>query len=305
MKLTRRAVLGGMASPLLVKPAMGLMRGTAAPPPPAAAAWGYTTRNFFDDFTAIGSIDQNNTAAAGYQWYPHNAWPNAVNDTDNGNIWRTASPTPAGAISVSGSVLTLATDASTFSQGLNTAVANGAGYLGRTFTNGFYIEVIAAFDPSVQFGGSWPGWWTVAVEFLLGTNSTFGEMDIFEPLPQGGSVVAPVHSIHLWVISGGHHTDTLMNANSLSLGAVDFNTMHTYGMLWVPAAKNAGTGLNQFYFDNTHITSVDLSYAAASTFGTAVDNQHFPVIISAGLNWPARIDRVSVWQQSSLDMTTH
>jgi hypothetical protein len=272
--------------------------------PAPAAAWGYNTRNFVDDFTSISTIDQNDTAGAGFLWWPHNAWPNAVDDTDNGNIWRTASPTPSSAISISGSVLTLSTDASTFSEGLNTAVTNGADYRGRTFANGFYFEVIAAFDPAAQAGGSsWPAWWTSAIEFMLGTNSTFGELDVFEAIPQGGSAINTVQTDHLWSISGGHQTDTIVNSPSLSLGAVDYTQFHTYGLLWVPASKNAGTGLVQFYFDGTHIASTDFSYTSGGAFSNAVDSQHFPAIIGTGVNWPTRFDKVSVWQQSSADMT--
>lgn len=270
--------------------------------PAAAAAQGYNRIVFHDDFSSIGTIDTSNTRAAGFNWYLRTAWSKSVFTN-----WRTFSDTNPAFVSVSGGVLTL----SNTSQPNITLVSAaesplGSGFVGTVVGGGMYVEVVASFNPALSVSpsdASWPAWWTMAVEGLLGFNFNVMELDFYEAFPGTGQIFSEL-SEHQWAGLGTN----LVNTNTApTWTAPTFTSMNNYGYLLVPSTKNAGTGLMSHFINGTSIPSVDVTYSktAPATPGASPSNpnglfflsdtQHFPIILTAGTNVPVMIDRVTVW----------
>lgn len=278
--------------------AAALQTATTTVPAPAQL-WSFANRTFFDDFASISTIDTANTKAAGFNWYVNNAWPNA------GSPWTTATATQAGDISVSNSVLTLATDRSTFGETLNTAVSavNANSYLGTVFTGGAYFETRFKFNPATALlaDASWPAFWSTAVEYMAQNAAHFGEMDFIEAVPTGTGTVSMNSATLDWTSGSNNHS-----SNTTGLVAADAN-WHTYGRLWVPASLNSGTGLLKTYIDGVLVATVQYSatggaspaFSPSNPNGVAsiIDSQHFPIILGAGPSWSVQIDYVAVWQR--------
>lgn len=273
--------------------------------PADAIAFGMINRKFFDDFTTSSTIDLADSRGPGFNWYVHNAWPHAAFP------WVTASPTLSSSISVSGGVLTIATDASGFGECLNTAVTanNAQGYNGTVFSGGFYAEARISFDPTLSQTtfASWPAFWMTASQFLTSNVSEFGEFDVFEAIsdPMTDGVVSMGFTLHDWKVN---------NTRPVPIGSTTGQPsgFHTYGILWVPAVYNGGTGLVEAFYDGklisspvTTITNYSSTSGAVPAFvpvnpvGTfsIVDSQSFPIILGCGPNWPMSVDYVAVYQR--------
>lgn len=269
----------------------------AASAPAPAQAFGFNTRTFFDDFNSLATIDTTNSKSAGFNWYVNNAWPNA------GSPWNTAASTQAGDLSVSNSVLTIATDRSGFGQGINTAVSTGgSNYAGTTFSGGAYFECRFKFNPATALGAdtSWPAFWSSPVEYTAQNTSHFVELDFIEAIPSGTGTVNVNSATIDW--NAGSNTST----RTSGLMDQDAN-WHTYGRLWIPASLNGGVGLQQTYIDGVLVASVRYSATGGATppfspsnpngVVSTADNHHYPIILGAGPSWSVQIDYVAVWQR--------
>jgi len=70
---------------------------------------------------------------------------------------------------------------------------------------------------------------------------------------------------NIYQINSGNPVTGYGNSNNqINIpGPPDFTQYHTYGVLWVTAANNGGTGYVKFYFDNTLYTTVQYSQNGA------------------------------------------
>lgn len=278
--------------------------------PAAAADAGYDTLSFWDDFSTL-SVDVNNTAADGFNWYmqqyKYGTYPTPTGYT-----------LPASSASVKGSILTFYfTEAQKVpNYCLSSAGWNSErGFYGRTLDNtGFYIEARMAYNPALSTVGHdhFPAFWLMD-QGVLQHNAEGGnytgdvredELDIIEAWP-GNGTVTPIYVD--WEYRNGVATASNTNTN-LGVPTVDAN-YHTYGLLWVPMSRNSGTGLIKRYVDGVHIAGGDVSYTAngiSSQAGSGaltgwlsgLDNTEHGLImfIQAGPDWPVYVDYVQVWQ---------
>jgi hypothetical protein len=317
--IARRELIKGIGASILSAPAIiGTARGSAlggfdvgvvsgATPAPAAA-WGYRCA-YFDGFDSLATVDVNGTNAPGFNAYTTNIWP-AANEV----FFCDGTLVPASAFTISDSVLTINDASSEATEALIMSVApNGSGYNGMAFGPGAYFE--ARIKTGVPGGGGssgdWPAYWTWPVESLLDTKSSFGEIDIFEQFAGGGALEFHTHA---WELSGAACAASAIVNNDYSNGNLTItDDFHTYGFLWVPMAKNGGTGLVYRYFDGQLMDgtggTVDrrLTYTSSSvtqngqgTFSDTVlaslDATHLFPIIGTGGNWPVAVDYWGVWQ---------
>ncbi len=275
-------------------------------PTDVAASGIVTSRTFFDDFNSISTIDTADTGAAGFNWYVHRKWPNAASPFGNWAGITTQSATPAGDISIGSSLLTLS-DYPGGSTGLviQSAVANGAGYIGHAFGGGGYFEVSMAFNPALALSAdpSWPAIWTTSVEFFVGSATRFAEPDIFEGFPSGNGFITSIMALHDWDNIGLVNYKQEFDNN---VGSPTFTSQHRYGMWWIPASKNGGTGIIRRYFDGVFVgqTSYSTTAGGSPAFDngnpngvmSVIDGQHLVLNLSCGPSWPAIFDYVSVYQ---------
>src|SRR5258708_15476991 len=149
------------------------------------AIWGFDQLTFFDEFRSLSTVDVDDTRAPCFNWYVHNAWPNST--AANGSPWPKAAATRSGDLSISKSGLTIGTDRSGFGEGIATAVASGDGFIGTTFSGGFYAEVSFSFDPTLVDGQhSWPAFWSEPIEFLVYGADRWVSLSFIEQEPTPG-----------------------------------------------------------------------------------------------------------------------
>lgn len=318
LSITRRRILkAALAAPFIIRPresrAFGMFPSggpcTALAQPPGAAAGEYSCVVFSDEFTSLSTIDLTNSQTAGFKWYIAANWP------QGGTPWNSG-PTKASDLSIASSILTInnTQGASFFSEiSLNTAYATnlptGDQFGGNVFNPGFYVEARMKYDPTLAARSTYntdPIFWLLPMPALTHTQNNFIENDVMEAFPQGTGVVNPLTALHdLTISSGANNQNTNYQWDSTGY---DLTQFHTYGRLWVPAARNGGTGIFQTYIDDVHIPAQDVSYTATGpaspgaspsnpngTFSGS-DSQQFCLMIGCGPNWPAHVDFVRVWQ---------
>jgi hypothetical protein len=316
--INRRTLLrSALAAPALwlpsqeiVRPANAWSHGAAVPVPDPAAQWGYNTRTFFDGFDSISTIDINNTQAPGFKWYLANGWPNASSNDPFHDI-RIATPTrPHCVVSVANSILELSgfTGDPNTELGFQTACANGAGYNGQGFAGGGYFEFSFAADISLRNSTlGWPSAVNWPLDWLLGTQSDWVEFDLFEMYVDGSLFYDGLQD-RVTTLTTIVSQNTNTNDGWTAPSGVNLLNFNTYGILWVPAAKNGGTGLVRRYFNRAYLPSQDVFYTAtgpaspgaspANPNGTFffMDRQTFMLNLSWGHNWPSYWDYFEVWQ---------
>lgn len=272
----------------------------------------YSRLSFFDDFTALSTIDVNASGAAGFSWYSQQ--------------WFGSNVTSSGAISVSGSVLTL-------SGILQTAFSPSPGqFTGTVFGGGAYFEASIAFDPAkgaLASSGSWPAFWSLAVEHINGTEqwpgqpigyAHFTELDFFEAFhaPNESYVGKTSYwgTIHDWsgIYNSGFPFNIQNGNHQFSVGSVDWSVFHKYGCLWVPSA-NGKPGYVRWFFDDipgpmifwlgppTNPTGINglltpSRLEDATQNYSVIDQQHLAVRLETDPSWPMMVDWVKVWQAS-------
>lgn len=265
-----------------------------------AISFGYTTCTFFDDFTSSSTIDLSNTKNPGFNWYVDSTFPNIFSKGSGEGDFPTGSS--ASYISVSNSILEINQTATTaIPSWIWTACSNSSGGLnGSYFGGGFYVEAKIAINPAlVNAATTWPSFWGMAKEFLIGSSGAYGntfvELDFME-LYTSGELLTTVHE---WIYSSGPGSGfSADNSNENNdVGSYsNFGTYyHTYGCLWVPMAQNSGTGLIQRYLDGTHLTAQDVTYTSGSNYAQ-MDSQSQVILLQAGYDWPMYVDYVMVMQ---------
>jgi hypothetical protein len=141
---------------------------------PVAAQTQLAHQSYFSGFDSIGEIDIGDTQAPGFNWYPHNRWPNyALGPPLLATNIRTAPTTPASAIHINSSILTLDLDVSGYGSGLMSCCVDPhdvTKFVGRTFKAPVVFEASMTYDKTngsiqnVGYSGSSIAWW--------GTNTT-------------------------------------------------------------------------------------------------------------------------------------
>jgi hypothetical protein len=253
----------------------------------------------------------------GYKWYPQH--------------FQGFTTTPNSAIEVANGALTLLTDVSGFGVGLQTAIpaANAQGWVGRAFGGGAYFEARIKFDPATINTAdgvtSWPAFWSVAIEFLVGDSSAaywpgqipgyyhFAENDFFEyNLKRWYGVNYYGGAVHDWYGTFnqcGNQWYCDVNNGETSVITVppstDWTQYHTVGQLWIKGtAANGNQGSILYYFDgqptSDTVTWVDSGDGTPPPTGdfifSIIDKQHLMLVLGTGVNEPFTIDWVRVWQ---------
>ena len=264
--------------------------------PKPAVQHGFNTNTFFDDFTSLSTIDINNTLNPGYKWYVtlFNSLVGGPSNLSISNSILTFTPNSSGLwISTTGHYGTPATKT------VGTAIAQTGGY----------FECKMAFSPTNSgrstSGPYWPAWWIDSIEREnnLSSGSTSGyplpELDCYEYEPGWGSL----GTVHQWNnnSSGPQNTN-----NALSLGSPTYTNFNRYGFLWLPQARNGGTGLFEWYFNGIPVSTVTHSSSTTSpecpTGGTGVfssaetNGTGLQLMIGSGAGWPIQVDYVTAWQ---------
>jgi hypothetical protein len=301
-----RAFVGGGTEHVVAAPAQ----------PSAAATWGYNHCVVFDDFNDLSTIDVNNTLAPGYNWYM--TQPSAPWFSPDGNPATGTTLAPS-CVSIGNSILTV-----------NPNVTHGsyltsAGYTGETgarYTGwqvpatGFYTEVSMAFDPSrttAQFGPPIFGWFAYFMSSCVGdlfgndqnpTLTPHPELDIFEHF---GTLTPPTNTILDW--RGAHPGQSTIFSNTNhqpNFGSINWTQQNKVGCLWVPAAKNGGTGIVNFYI-NRNLLSSGFTYSQSGTSPQASGGgagvfydmdtcAGYCIKFGSGFNWPIFVDYIMLWQ---------
>jgi glycosyl hydrolase family 16 len=220
-------------------------------PPPQAVSAGYKSLAFDDEFSVL-NLAPSPISSANHNWYP--------------GIWFEYPAPPASLITMASSDLNLEwSRSSSHATGLTDTTVSGESAnasAGRSFRYG-YFEASMKWNPTT---GAWPAFWMQPVQALEGSQ-TQGEIDIFEG--QGGD---PTYygTLHTW--SGASGTWYSMPNNFSLPRGNNFNTWHTYGMLWTP-------GTVSWYYDNVKVGS-------ASTT-PIFDQENFFLLLSMqeGANW--------------------
>lgn len=282
-------------------------------PPSQATAFGLTTLTFDDDFLSTSTIDLSNTGSPGFNWYLKQAWPNIPTSASPWGAWASATTTSPSVISLSGSNIVLSSEATGNDVVLSTAcsASNAQGYNGQVFGGqSAYYEFSMATDitnANVQALARDPIGWGVSIDFLTGASNNFCEMDICEIFATGPGTVLPLFAIHDWATNSSTVTANNYNTNfSNTLGSPNLNTLNKYGCRIIVPADNAGTGLVDFYFNNTHLTANSITFSATGPSSGATPSnpngifnglatQKMVLILSCGLNWPASYDYFRVW----------
>lgn len=282
--------------------------------PAPAIAQGYNTLTFWDDFNSLSTIDVNNTLRPGFNWYVQSLVLGTY-PTNTKLIF------PSTCFSVGGSVLTYTpntplggsvTGGNIFSAGWT---GTGDGFVGNTIApTGWYAECRMAYDPTIsQPGHTWfPAFWMWDKGIMYSSSintfngERFTELDIYEAIPTGTPNV-PNQKYVDWDWSS--LSAVVSNTNS-SLGVpVLDKKFHTYGVLWVPQARNGGTGLIKRYVDGVHIAGGDVEYSSSTISAQAgvgattgwlsgldVSTRGFTVQLQTGEGWPIYVDYVQIWQ---------
>jgi hypothetical protein len=116
------------------------------PAPAPAAAHGYTCEIFVDNLTSLSTIDTTYTLAPGFKWYVNNGWPGEAGGFVQMQNWL---PTLPDSYSVGPSGLTFTVPSAESNRiyvgggSILTTCAYkaGGGYVGQSFTNGWYADI--------------------------------------------------------------------------------------------------------------------------------------------------------------------
>lgn len=237
----------------------------AISPPSQASGQGFTRLVFNDEFDT-DAIAPASSSVGNYKWWPR---------------------TP-GQTSVASSILTMSTDTTTNSGGLQSIPVNfyGNGYTGE---HG-YFECRMAFDNAGMWTGSngWPAFWSLDVGEVSDTQ--IGEIDFMEAIPtprSAGNAVAIYQTVHQWTAGFGSDTQSTGNQPTLP-GPPTFNisTYHKYGCLWTPNDL-------LWYFDDVAYTHTVIG---SGTSWTAPElPQRMFLLLGTGTSWPMKVDWVRVW----------
>ena len=300
---------------LIAPPALawrhGLVVVQTASVPAAASNQGFTSNTL----TTPTWTSSNNTIDLActntlptFQWSPNAYFPSAP----NGTIWKppggfTSSCLSSANYTFSGGVLTMG--ANNAFTNIMSCAWNGTTVVGETFGGGMYAEAQMKFvSPAPGGAASSPSFWGNSVQPFLGVSSPYVEIAPLEAC----CVASAINShIHEWGATStsptGQGLQDLGAAITATFGAFNFNVMHKFAMLWVPASLNGGVGVFDTYVDDVFLTRQSYSFSggpaptlsgSSPTGGLSeADTQQFCLILQSGrLNWSSSVGTVNVWQ---------
>jgi hypothetical protein len=245
----------------LARGGAGTVTPCTATPPAQATAVGYTKLVACDTFATNQNIDVYNTSLPGFDWY-----------AQQGIKGREV--TPSKFINNDGTGVNLTGNNNNDTGiALSTAITNpnvSGAYIGHAWSGGFYAEVSLKLNPQSIATLGWPVFWFLSVNALTSADGSMypqgtvfpqAEIDVGE-----FDVGATPPLFNLYDETGntsGTVTGYGNTNNTPSLGSPTYSNYHTYGVLWVTAANNGGTGYVAFYFDNTLEETVTYSSSGA------------------------------------------
>lgn len=261
---------------------------TATPPAQAMAA-GYTKLIYCNQMNTItGNIDLNNTANPWFLLYM----------SGFGTV------TPPSAISLSGNVIV--SNPNENQTGPYSVYITPSSYGGFTITGGFYIEIDAAYDPTVCEApgpNSWPGPVFLSYPNALTNHNydgaQFTEFDIFEYINCAG-----VMTLHDWT-NINPQTHNCQNSNNSSSFVPPNSGFNTYGGIFIPA--NGATGSFEWFVNNLIQTGNTVTYSASAKPNpagscpvgaySAADAQLWFFAIQGGTTSPVTFRNLHIWQK--------
>jgi len=237
-------------------------------PPLQAIEAGYWQLSFDDEFNSPDTVSPDGTG--NYNWY-------------RSNFYSSSLTLPASGYSIQDGYLTLKTDTSGYSNGLQTADPENTS---QAWTTG-YFEARIRFNPGGSQGEGWPAFWSSSIAFVTKqtpVNAPFSELDFMEYYTQGtqSTYITDVHQI----TNNTAETQVQgVNAPKIPAGN-NFATWHTYGCLWTPTTV-------RWYFDNKLVATVAIG---PNSPYSVLDQSKMFVILGTGVNWPMDVDYVRIWQ---------
>ena len=280
------------AASLLKKPGANKVITPFSPSQPAiAATWSYNTLSLWDDFLSPSTIDLGNTCNPGYNWYLSSAWK-------SGAQWGSA----ASALSLNGSILTMNPASNSQSFIANIGYTSASNYVGTPIAaTGWYMECNCAlstltYPTNTSTLGS--SHWMNDLKLQIDQNSASNtglplmEVDTFEY-----GVLGPTtfdSSVNQW-----NTYNAIANHSTTQnyLTGPNYLNFNRYGQLWVPMAKNSGTGLIQFYFNGAHQAAADVTYTSGNTYSYMESSPlGFQMFLDTCGGVPFYVDSVQVWQ---------
>jgi hypothetical protein len=263
---------------------------------------------FHDEFNSASTIDLNASGFPGFNWYPQQFFGRP--------------PTSSNYIKAANGELTLSgMDATSFYTLASAAPStNAAGYVGRAWGGGAFIESRFHFDPALMNTNGWPAFWSMAIEHmarpgiadqwpgLAAGYAHFIEDDFFEydtyAFAGARSYGAALHDWYgIWNPTTGY-SNTFNQANFFvhTPAGTDFNQFHIYAQLWVPSTNGqAGYVIN--YFDGSPLSQVSWVGAgpgapppSGSSLFSIIDQEHLVLCLGTGVGEPMVFDWVRVWQ---------
>lgn len=133
------------------------------------------------------------------------------------------------------------------------------------------------------------------------SGTRYAELDFFEYCCPG----SPAFTAHDWL----DNSSNVQNTNNFqSIGSPNYNNQNLYGCLWVPQAKNAGTGIIHWYFNRTLISAANVSYSSTTqsaqagsgaftgVFYDLETSAGYRLMFGGGKGGAMNVDYVMVWQ---------
>lgn len=292
--------------------------------PTIAQNWGYTSLKFNETWSSSSTIDYSNSRLAGYNWYiQYGRFPMNYNGNANWSWMSSIGVNPAGDMVISNNTLTLlSTTGGAPTMWSCMWDATNTHMVGNWWGGGFYIEVQFAFDPAfAPGGGARPSWWMLPEEALGSSavlNQEMMEIDVeslYGPAGDpycGGNCWMSMY-LHDWNFGSDGPPNTQNNeyqgfswtqVQSAFGSNFTYNALNTYGVLVVPSTQNSGTGIIAHYVNG--VLMFQVTYGAsglspalspANPNLTALDNEHWCLMLGNGIGWPAQFGAVRVWQK--------
>lgn len=255
-------------------------------PPAFATSFGFNQVALFDHFDSISTIDIGATNAPGFNWYLFPGQSSSRVTVANSILTIT---NPGG----QGLLLKGAANLGGFGAGkLN------SGTVGKLIpgSDGYYAEARIRFNPAGQPDFAIAFWLADMLAWDFGQvagqpiASGHPEVDILENL----APPARAHQAYLSWDTNGSVTQfqTAEPPNAGIYSGIDYSQYHLWGVLYVPPAKNGGTGLIRFYVDRSQFFS-DITWSPGDPIKSVIEvSTAYPIFQN---DFPMDCDYVGVW----------
>jgi hypothetical protein len=291
--------------------------------PAAVRDAGYSINTLSTTSFTAGNLDLGETHADTFTWYPWNIF--------------SATDTSAIVPNADGTLLLKGDTSGPNGEIATIARKSGGGLVGNAFGGGAYFEATFSFDPGTVVDAGfhgWPSWWSLPVDGITGAPGAWWngdaasnyhnsvEQDFFEfdvdksPFLSWGTTMHDWYGIQNVTCDKycDWHTTSAENLRTEPAGT-DFTKQHSIGYLWIPATATT-KGSRMSFFDRVPIGEVaqwDKWVNAAEPDGqvpatpqppwalSAVDEDHYFLILGTGVDEPMTVSKVEVWQASTAD----